>query len=302
MLTFYQKYYLHINLCLVVLLGLACGLLAGAWLDSSVAWTESSASQVVPQKLGDTIVVTATDLNLILQRNLFDPAGRKSSASVDLGGEQELAIDATSTGSRKSGAPDRTLLGTVTAGQDSLALMLTDGQFTIYRLGKKLPDGGTIDNIYRNYIQVREQDQSLTHVEVAEDDNKSDVVRPLATKASTSDSDEGIKQIDERHWIVSQRTAEEARQKLPAELRLAQMQPRITDGKTDGFIIRRLKRASILNKMGLQRGDVILNINDIALDGPESGLQVFQQLREARQISLAVERKGEAMTFSYELN
>ena len=38
MLTFYQKYYVHLNLSLVVLLGLACGLLAGAWLDTNINW------------------------------------------------------------------------------------------------------------------------------------------------------------------------------------------------------------------------------------------------------------------------
>ena len=97
-------------------------------------------------------------------------------------------------------------------------------------------------------------------------------------------------------------TAENTRANLGAELRLAQMQPRITDGKTDGFMIRRLRRNSILNKLGLQRGDVVLNVNGMSLNSPEAALQIFQQLREARQITVGVERKGEAMTFSYELD
>lgn len=190
------------------------------------------------------------------------------------------------------------LLGTVTAGENSLALMQSDGQFSIYHLQEELADGGTIEKIFRNHVQIKELDKSLTDVRVAES-AKAEVARSVTDKSS---ADGEIKQIGTGHWIVPQRTAEATREKLPAELRLAQMQPRLTNGKTDGFIIRRLKRASILNKLGLKRGDVILNINDIALDGPESGLQVFQQLREARQINLAVERKGVAMTFTYELN
>ncbi|MDX2494713.1 MAG: type II secretion system protein N [Desulfuromusa sp.] len=298
MLPFYQKYYVHINLLLLTLLGLACGVLGGAWLDSNMTWEGNNYSHTAPQKLEKVKIVTAADLNQILQRNLFDPSGRSNSATVDLGRDEDLSSNGLATGTGKKTASNRILLGTVAAGKKSLALMQSDGQFTIYRLDQKLPDGGTIEAIFRNHIQVRERDKSLTDVIIGEDD---EVATTLPSTGKSSEGT-GIKQIDERRWIVPQRTAEETRQKLPAELRLAQMQPRITNGKTDGFIIRRLKRASILNKLGLKRGDVILNINDIALDGPESGLQVFQQLREARQISLAVERKGEAMTFTYELN
>lgn len=298
MLIFYQKYYVHINLLLVLLLGLACGLLGGAWFNSSINWEKSDIGRPIPQQHEKIKTFTPTDLNLILQHNLFDPSGRSNSATVDLGGEETFPLNGSDNGIRKSPASKRVLLGTVSAGKNSLALMQVDGQFTIYHLQEELPDGGTIENIFRNHIQIREQNKSLTDVII----NEEDKVNTKPSKADYSSENKEIKQVDERHWVIPQRTAEETRQKLPAELRLAQLQPRITNGKTDGFIIRRLKRASILNKLGLKRGDVILNINDITLDGPESGLQVFQQLREARQIDLAVERKGKAMTFTYELN
>ena len=298
MLTFYQKYYVHINLFLVVLLGLACGLLGGALLDTSMVWEQNDSSRSVQQQLKKMKAITSADLNSILQRNPFDPSSRSNSVTVDLGADEELSPSGSSKDIGKSANSKRILLGTVSAGENSLALMQSDSQFTIYHLEEELPDGGTIEKIFRNRIQIREPNKSLTDVEVAQD-AKVNVALP-ATGKSLENS--GIKKIDERHWVIPKRTAEETREKLPAELRLAQLQPRLTNGKTDGFIIRRLKRASILNKLGLKRGDVILNINDIALDGPESGLQVFQQLREARQINLAVERKGEAMTFTYELN
>jgi len=296
MLTFYQKYYVHINLFLVVVLGLSCGLLGGAWLDTNISWEESGSNRSVSQHLEKVKAFTAADLNLILQRNLFDPANRSDSATIDLNEEEDSAATGSATDTRKSGASKRILLGTVAAGDNSLALMQSDGEFAIYPLGEQLPDGGIIEKIFRNRIQVRERNESLSDVEVAEEAKMN--TASSVTKSDTSD----IEKIDERHWVVPQRAAEAARENLPAELRLALIQPRIINGKTDGFIIRRVKRASILNKLGLKRGDVILNINDIVLDGPESGLQVFQQLREARHINLAVERKGEAMTFTYELN
>ena len=298
MLTFYQKYYVHINLFLVIILGLSCGLLGGAWLDTNMSWKVNGTNRSVSQQRDKVKSFTATDLNFILKRNLFDPASRSNSATIDLGGDEEATAMESTPAARKSANFNRTLLGTVVAGEKSLALMQSEGEFVIFHLGEQLPDGGTVEEIFRNYIQIRERDKSLNKVEIVEDD-KVKSSRPVVKNASNSGE---VKKIDDRHWIVPQKTAEATRENLPAELRLAQMQPRITNGETDGFIIRRLKRASILNKLGLKRGDVILNINDIPLDGPESGLQIFQQLREARRINLAVERKGEAMTFTYELN
>jgi general secretion pathway protein C len=53
--------------------------------------------------------------------------------------------------------------------------------------------------------------------------------------------------------------------------------------------------------MGMQRGDVIIDVNNIKLDSPEKALMIFQQLREARQISVAVERNGNPLSFAYEI-
>jgi general secretion pathway protein C len=57
----------------------------------------------------------------------------------------------------------------------------------------------------------------------------------------------------------------------------------------------------LLAKMGMQRGDVIIDVNNIKLDSPEKALMIFQQLREARQISVAVERNGNPLSFAYEI-
>jgi general secretion pathway protein C len=79
------------------------------------------------------------------------------------------------------------------------------------------------------------------------------------------------------------------------------MQPRLVDGQTSGFLVRRINPRSVLAKMGIQRGDVVIDVNNIKLDSPEKALQIFQQLREARNITVAVERNGQPMSFVYEI-
>ncbi len=60
--------------------------------------------------------------------------------------------------------------------------------------------------------------------------------------------------------------------------------------------------AALLAQMGIRRGDVILKVNNMTLDSPEKALQVLQQLREARQLTVDLERKDKPMTFAYEIN
>lgn len=261
----------------------------------------------VPSSEDNVQELTIADLNLILQRNIFDPASRSDSATMDpvKSAEEEGGEGS----SQQQTAPgNMTLMGTVVAGEDSLALIEIDKKLELYHLDAELPGGSIIEEIARNLVKIRNRDKSLTTLMLIQDEPGK--TSPAETASATSSSgsanadDTGadIKQIGDDHWVVPRDTAEKTRANLATEMRLAQLQPRITDGKTDGFMIRRLRRNSILSKLGLQRGDVIMQVNNMALDSPETALQVFQQLREARQITVGIERKGTPQTFTYELD
>lgn len=291
MLILFQKYHTQLNLLLLALLGLCCGLLAGALLESTIDAGAQRTSGSVPTANRGLAKVTTADLNHILKRNIFDPAARSTYSFTPA--TRSKAQQATQSSAQQG---DRTLFGTVVAEDKSLALIRSGKELAAYHLNDELPDGGKIEEIRRNRVKIRNQDGSLTTLEIMETPTGA-----TAGKAVASETPE-IRKIDEDRWLIPRETAEATRQNLAEELRLAQMQPRIVDGQTNGFMIRSIKRRSLLNKLGLRRGDVIMAVNEMALDSPEKALQIFQQLREARQINVAVERKGEAMTFAYELD
>ncbi len=293
MLMLFQKYHTQLNLLLLTLLGLSCGLLGGALLEVSIDPIPQGKELAVPATITESKGVTTADLNLILQRNIFDPAGR-STATFDPGIQRDAPTEEVAISQQR----DMNLLGTVVADDNSLALIHVGDELTIYHLDDSLPGGGQLEEIERNLVRIRNRDRSLTTLEITE----TPVKTSAAATARRSDSDAEIRKIDDNRWVVSRQTVEATRQNMAQELQLAQMQPGIVEGRTDGFMIRTIKRRSILNKLGLRRGDVVLNINEIALDSPEKALQILQQLREARQINIAVERRGEALNFSYELD
>jgi general secretion pathway protein C len=80
------------------------------------------------------------------------------------------------------------------------------------------------------------------------------------------------------------------------------MEPNIVEGRTEGFVVRMIRPKSLLDTLGIQRGDVLRQINGVPLDSPEKALQVFQQLREVKRLSIGLERNGTPMNFEYEVD
>ena len=77
------------------------------------------------------------------------------------------------------------------------------------------------------------------------------------------------------------------------------MIPQIKGGKTVGFKLVELEKGSLLEKIGLRVGDLVVEINQVKLNSPEKALQIFQQVREANNITLSLMRNGQPKTFEY---
>lgn len=296
MLNLLHGYYKPIFLSLLAVLGFACGHLIDSVLQINLH-PGFKASPVAGQLAAtEPMKTAAADLNLILQNNIFDRNNRSAAATMTLG-SGTAGIDSEATASRA----DLKLFGTVVAEERSQVLLEVNKELKLYHLDDKLPGDGTIVEIRRNQVDIRNRDQSLTTLMLLEPG-------PLPTRATPAIAENGrdtggdIREVGENRWLISRSMVEAVRENFADQLRLAQMEPRAVDGKIDGFLVKRINPRSVLVKMGLQRGDVVKEVNNIKLDSPEKALQVFQQLREARQIAVAVERNGQPMNFSYEIN
>ena len=65
----------------------------------------------------------------------------------------------------------------------------------------------------------------------------------------------------------------------------------------DGFELRQVRAGSVIEKVGLRDGDVILEVNGEPLDGLPTVLRLFSQAQAAGQARLTVLRGSERMTF-----
>lgn len=298
MLSTFQRYFREIALALTLILGLTLGLLAASGLG--VLWRPSlSAPRPAAQAPAAAARKPAlADAEIILQRNIFD-----SSAP----GSQTLA-GASSALQTVTAAPraNLTLLGTVAAGVRSLALIKADQEVAVYHLDEELPGGGTLVEVSRNQVRIAYAggDEELLTVEVQGQTGSTPNGSPPVAAAAprTGALGEGIRSIGENRWLLPKEEVEKARASMNELLRQARMEPNIVDGRTEGFVVRMIQPRSMLANLGIQRGDVVMQVNGVELDSPEKALQIFQQLREAKNISLSLTRGGNRLNFQYEVN
>lgn len=91
---------------------------------------------------------------------------------------------------------------------------------------------------------------------------------------------------------------------LPDLLSSAVATPRHLDAGSgprpiEGFQIDRIKKGSVVEQMGIENGDVVLELNGEKLDGLASVIRLFAQAQSMPQATMAVLRKGERLTFVF---
>ncbi len=299
MSSFLLKHYRGFYLLLPVLLGLALGNLAATALGIYLSPPVLAAREPGAGPAGDR------------PDRPPSPTSRSFSSAISSIPPPQQAATLTaveSTPETAASAPavrtDLLLFGTVTRGADSLAVIKAGQKVSTYRLGDEVPGGGTIAAIERQSVQIRNPNGSTQTLPLYAEN------RPQENSPSRSMRSSGEKRcrrreihsVGENRWVIPQTVAEQARGNIGELLKQARVEPNTVNGKTEGFVVRMIQPRSILANLGIQRGDILMQVNGVELDGPEKALQIFQQLREAKNISIGLLRNGNNLSFEYEVN
>lgn len=230
---------------------------------------------------------------IILQRNIFNSA---QPALIVQTSPQRNVTTTTQSTSKFS------LIGTVVAENESLAVINTGKKTEVIRLNERIDNNYTLIGVGRDFIEI-ESDQG-TRSTVQLDSNGAS---PSPSHATSNQPIQGatnrstIISLGSNRWLIPSTEAQRIRTNIPSILKQARIDPHIVNGATQGFVIRRIQRNTLLSQMGLKRGDILHAVNNVTLDSPEKGLQIFQQLREAKSLNLDLKRAGQSLNFQYEI-
>ncbi|SDZ81257.1 type II secretion system protein C (GspC) [Desulfuromusa kysingii] len=286
-----QRLLNYLLLLLSVVGGIISGMLVTRLLDLSLGGATmapvSSVSRQVraPQLQED-------DFQIILDRNLFNSAATGTAETMSL----SSTVIAAETDEAAAGAvTDLILIGTVVAGDESLALIQSGPKAAIFQLNAELAPGLVVSQIGRKLVVLMDHGVPRELLLKPRKGAKAQLVK----KSDSVATQQGVVALDGSRWQVSKAVANNARANLNSLLQTARMIPEINNGKTVGFKLIAIDKGSLLEQIGLRVGDLIVEINQVKLNSPEKALQIFQQVREANNISLGLVRNGKPETFEY---
>ena len=91
-------------------------------------------------------------------------------------------------------------------------------------------------------------------------------------------------------------------QNAPGFLQVVRPQPFMPNGQLKGYRIYPGPNRQQFAALGLRAGDLVTEINGIAMNNPAQGMEVFRSLGDAPQVTLTVERDGQPQVLSLNMN
>jgi general secretion pathway protein C len=149
-----------------------------------------------------------------------------------------------------------------------------------------------------------EADHRMEYLAIDEPPEKGAIVAsaPKVEKpAEPSTDDADIRKVGEGKYEVGQGEVDKALNNLAELSTQARIVPAFEGGKTVGFKLFSIRPGSLYSKIGLQNGDVITRINGYEMSSPEKGLEIYGKLKDAKQVTVDLKRRGKPQTLDYNI-
>jgi len=99
---------------------------------------------------------------------------------------------------------------------------------------------------------------------------------------------------------VNRSEIQEALDDMGSLLRQAQIRPYFNAGVPDGFMINRIRRGSLYQKMGITNGDIIQEVNNRKIQTADDITGLLNTIRSGAGLSLIIKRRGKQETLNYQ--
>lgn len=110
---------------------------------------------------------------------------------------------------------------------------------------------------------------------------------------------DGVRQVSENDYAITQERLNTTLSNLNMVATQARIVPSFKNGTANGFKLFSIRPGSIYSAIGIQNGDVITRINGFEINSPDKALEIYQRLRDARNVEIDVERRGQMLKKRY---
>ncbi len=253
-----------------------------------------------------SLVPTRHDFTNIAERNLFgikrevmDPAAQ---AEPD-----ELAGDTFSEDQLRPCTMNGVVRATLVAEGNpewSMAVLFHANEAQVYSINpgtNEVAADATLVDIRERAVVLRRRD----HFELCSADGESGQLpysSSLSPSSPPTSAGPGVTKVSESNYNIERGEVDKALNNLNEVATQARIVPSFKNGKANGFKLFSIKPGSIYSKIGMQNGDVIQKINGYEMNSPDKALEIYQKLKDARTVTIELQRRGQPMTFNYSIN
>ena len=195
---------------------------------------------------------------------------------------------------------DLVLLGTAIGSfRETFALVqkTSTKEERVFRLGEKVFDVGSL-------LAVKSES-----VEIDINGKRTTLTTPVAAPAAGGAASVpgvpvagvAVSQTGAGSFVIDQKALNATLDNIGQAMTDARLLPSMKDGKVEGFRISEVKPAGVFGMVGIRNGDVLLRINDFAIDSPEKAIQSLAALKGQTRLKLDLIRDGQPSTFNYEI-
>jgi len=167
----------------------------------------------------------------------------------------------------------------------------------VFRLGDRVYDIGSLVAVKKEQAEIQAGDRRirlLTPTAVATESGKPAEQAAAQPGALAVASGAG-------NYVVDQRALNAALDNIGQAMTDARLLPSSKDGKVEGFRVSEVKPNGVFGMVGIKNGDVLLRINDFAIDSPDKAIQSFVTLKGQSRIKLDLVRDGQPATLNYDI-
>lgn len=235
---------------------------------------------------------------VIVERNLFN--------SKNPGGVVETVPVSRSAAAAPTPLPplNARLIGTVLGAGDGYAIIEDSAtrRQELYRLNERVMRDAKLIAIERDRVKLARAGRTeVLELAFVERPGSAAPAPPPVVAAEPPRPGGGVAQVGENRYVVDQRELDAAFENMNQLLTQARMVPYFNAGRADGFRIFAIRPNSLFEKIGLRDGDVLQRVNGAELTGPEKALELFEQLKNEKSITVDLVRNNVKQTLSYEI-
>ncbi|MEA3486805.1 MAG: type II secretion system protein N [Thermodesulfobacteriota bacterium] len=246
-------------------------------IDAKLALVKTGITTVEKKPLPVVKRQSLGSYHVISERNLFGSINKSA-------GERYINVD-----ELESTKLNLVLLGTVYGiGKLDCAVIeeKANNKQSLFRVGDAVASA-TLIRIMRGMVvlHVDGRDEVLA-MEVKDDKNTAGVTERTVSGTGTS-------------ITVRKAEIDDAMKDMGKILTQARIRPYFSAGKSDGFIINRIKKGSIFQKMGMRNGDIIQGVDGQPIKSPDEMLKLYNGLKSGSAISLNIKRRGKEQNLEY---